>query len=78
MVENLNSSSFNTFRSFTVKGNNVYVQGLYIDSPNYLVRETAYRAFLHPDQEQEYLLQELFNSRDTLAKSCGFPSYAHR
>ena len=63
---------------FTVKDNKVIVQGLYVDSSNYLVREAAYRVFLYPDEEQEYLLQELLNSRYNLAKLCGFPSYAHR
>ncbi|XP_076763104.1 mitochondrial intermediate peptidase [Xylocopa sonorina] len=63
---------------FIIRDNKVYVQGLYVDSSNYLVRETAYRVFLYPDEEQEYLLQELLNSRHTLAKLCGFPTYAHR
>lgn len=68
----------NIFHSFTVKDNKVIVQGLYVDSSNYLVREAAYRVFLYPDEEQEYLLQELLNSRYNLAKLCGFSSYAHR
>ncbi|XP_017881239.1 mitochondrial intermediate peptidase [Ceratina calcarata] len=63
---------------FKIKNDKVYVSGLYADSPNYLVREIAYRAFLHPNEEQENLLQELLNSRHILAKLCGFPSYAHR
>lgn len=66
------------FYSFTQKDNKIHVQGLYVDSPNNLVRETAYRIFLYPDEEQEYLLQELLNSRHILAKLCGFSSYAHR
>ncbi|XP_017758787.1 PREDICTED: mitochondrial intermediate peptidase [Eufriesea mexicana] len=63
---------------FTEKDNKVYVQGLYIDSSSYLLRETAYRIFLYPDDQQEYLLQELLNCRHTLATLCGFSSYAHR
>lgn len=63
---------------FKIRDNKVYVPGLYADSPNYLVREIAYRAFLQRDEEQENLLQELLNSRHILAKLCGFPSYAHR
>ncbi|KZC13629.1 Mitochondrial intermediate peptidase [Dufourea novaeangliae] len=63
---------------FTMKDNQIIVQGLYVDSSNNLVRETAYRIFLYPDKEQEYLLQELLNSRHELARLCGFPSYAHR
>lgn len=69
---------FKKYFSFTEKDNKIYVQGLYVDSPNCLLRETAYRIFLYPDEEQEYLLQELLNSRYTLAKLCGFSSYAHR
>ncbi|CAK9818935.1 Mitochondrial intermediate peptidase [Anthophora quadrimaculata] len=68
----------NVRQYFTVKDHKVYVQGLYVDSSDCLVRETAYRVFLYPDQEQEHLLQELLNSRHVLAKLCGFPSYAHR
>ncbi|XP_050587043.1 mitochondrial intermediate peptidase isoform X1 [Bombus affinis] len=68
----------NVRQYFTQKDNKIHVQGLYVDSPNNLVRETAYRIFLYPDEEQEYLLQELLNSRHILAKLCGFPSYAHR
>ncbi|XP_053996198.1 mitochondrial intermediate peptidase isoform X1 [Hylaeus anthracinus] len=63
---------------FTMKDNQIIVQGLYVDSSNNLVREAAYRVFLYPDSEQEYLLHELLNSRHDLAKLCGFPSYAHR
>lgn len=63
---------------FTIKDNKIIVQGLYVDSSNNLVREAAYRVFLYPDNEQEYLLCELLNSRHDLAKLCGFPSYAHR
>ncbi|XP_071860497.1 mitochondrial intermediate peptidase [Bombus fervidus] len=68
----------NVRQYFTQKDNKIHVQGLYVDSPNNLVRETAYRIFLYPDEEQEYLLQELLNSRHILAKLCGFSSYAHR
>ncbi|XP_076621467.1 mitochondrial intermediate peptidase [Colletes latitarsis] len=63
---------------FTMKDNRIIVQGLYVDSSNNLVREAAYRIFLYPDNNQEYLLHELLNSRHYLAKLCGFPSYAHR
>ncbi|XP_078047955.1 mitochondrial intermediate peptidase [Augochlora pura] len=63
---------------FTIKNNQIIVQGLYVDSTNNLIREAAYRVFLYPDKNQEYLLQELLNSRHELARLCGFPSYAHR
>ena len=63
---------------FTMKDNQIIVQGLYVDSSNNLVREAAYRVFLYPDKKQEYLLHELLNSRHDLAKLCGFPSYADR
>ncbi|XP_076299763.1 mitochondrial intermediate peptidase [Lasioglossum baleicum] len=63
---------------FAMKDNQIIVQGLYVDSSNNLIREAAYRVFLYPDKGQEYLLQELLNSRHDLARLCGFPSYAHR
>ncbi|XP_031839132.1 mitochondrial intermediate peptidase isoform X1 [Nomia melanderi] len=65
-------------KHFIVLGNKVITPGLHVDSPNSVVREAAYRIFLYPDKEQEYLLQELLNSRHELARLCGFSSYAHR
>ncbi|XP_015123950.1 mitochondrial intermediate peptidase [Diachasma alloeum] len=56
----------------------ILVHGLYTDSANSLAREAAYKIFLHPDNQQEYLLKELLNARHRLAIVCGFPTYAHR
>lgn len=56
----------------------ILVQGFYTDSSNTAVREAAYKLFLFPDKEQDYLLHELLSSRHLLAEFCGFPSYAHR
>lgn len=56
----------------------IIINGLFTDSSNALAREAAYKIFLYPDEQQEYLLKELLNSRDRLAKICGFKSYAHR
>lgn len=53
------------------------MSGLYADG-NVIARETAYRLFLYPDDHQEYLLSELIKSRHELAKTCDFPTYAHR
>ncbi|KAF3425321.1 hypothetical protein E2986_06228 [Frieseomelitta varia] len=77
-IVDANIVSSNVRHYFTQKDNKIHVQGLYVDSPNHLLRETAYRIFLYPDEEQEYLLQELLNSRHILAELCGFSSYAHR
>lgn len=63
---------------FVTENGQILVQGFYTDSSNTAVREAAYKLFLFPDKEQEYLLHELLHSRYLLAESCGFASYAHR
>ncbi|XP_067215907.1 mitochondrial intermediate peptidase isoform X2 [Linepithema humile] len=63
---------------FVTENGRILVQGFYTDSSNTAVREAAYKLFLYPDEQQEYLLRELLNSRHSLAKSCGFVSYAQR
>lgn len=70
--------SENIRQYFTTEGGQILVHGLYTDSSNALAREAAYKIFLYPDAQQEYLLQELLNSRHQLAELCGFPTYAHR
>lgn len=59
-------------------GDNVYVSTLNTDTSNSTARELAYKIFLHPDEQQEYLLSELLKSRYELAKICGFNTYAER
>lgn len=66
------------FYSFSVDGDQVLVTGLYADSPNAMVREAAYRIYLHPDKHQEYLLSVMLSSRHELAHLCGFPTFSHR
>ncbi|EFN66772.1 Mitochondrial intermediate peptidase [Camponotus floridanus] len=63
---------------FVTDNGQILVQGFYTDSSNTAVREAAYKLFLFPDKEQDYLLHELLSSRHLLAEFCGFPSYAHR
>ncbi|RZB40417.1 mitochondrial intermediate peptidase, partial [Asbolus verrucosus] len=63
---------------FSSDGDKIVISGLYADSSNPLVREMAYKIFLYPDQNQEYLLNELLNSRNELAKVCGFGTYSER
>ncbi|KAH9371016.1 hypothetical protein HPB48_017005 [Haemaphysalis longicornis] len=63
---------------FASDGDHVIVPGLYTDADNELVREAAYRAYLHPDPHQSHLLDELLASRHRLAQLCGFPTFAHR
>jgi hypothetical protein len=64
--------------SFSVDGDQVLVTGLYADSPNAMVREAAYRVYLHPDKHQECLLSEMLSSRYELAQLCGFSTFSHR
>lgn len=54
------------------------MSSLYADSGSALARETAYRLFLYPDEQQQYLLTELLKCRHQLATVCGFPTYGHR
>ncbi|KAG7205671.1 hypothetical protein KM043_007621 [Ampulex compressa] len=68
----------NIRQHFIIEHGHVIVNGLYSNSPNTRVREAAYKLYLYPDNEQEYLLQELLNSRHYLAELCGFPSYVHK
>lgn len=63
---------------FVTENGQILVQGFYTDSSNTAVREAAYKLFLLPDKEQEYLLHELLHSRHLLAESCEFESYAYR
>ncbi|EFN80009.1 mitochondrial intermediate peptidase [Harpegnathos saltator] len=63
---------------FVTENDQIIIQGLYTDSSNTAVREAAYKLFLYPNEEQEYLLHELLSSRHLLAESCGFASYTHR
>jgi len=67
-----------TSHLFPSENNNVSIGGLYSDSKSEWVRESAYRIFLMPDNEQEHILNELLSSRNELAKICGYPTYAHR
>ena len=63
---------------FSSDGDDIVVSGLCAESDNELVRESAYRIFLHPDDHQEALLRDLLMSRLRLAHLCGFKSYAER
>lgn len=67
-----------TTHLFVKEGDNVIVSGLYSNSSDPRAREVAYRVYLYPDQEQDYLLTQILNNRYELAQICGFPTYAHR
>ncbi|XP_003737717.1 mitochondrial intermediate peptidase [Galendromus occidentalis] len=54
------------------------VTGLNADSPQEAIRETTYKIFLLPDDEQMSLLDNLLESRQELAQLCGFKTHAHR
>lgn len=66
------------FLSFEIHNGQILVSGLYTDSSNTSVREAAYKLFLYPDKQQDYLLVKLLNCRHQLAQICGFPTYVHR
>lgn len=68
----------NIRKFFSTDGDNVLVSGLYTDSSSALAREAAYRLFLYPEQHQEELLKDLLLCRHSLAKTCGFDTYAQR
>lgn len=63
---------------FSAEGDSIIVSGLFPESDNELVRESAFKIFLHPDQHQNDLLVDLLLSRRKLAQLCGFKSYAER
>lgn len=63
---------------FPSEGDNVIVSGLFADSENELVREAAYRIYLHNDAHQNKLLTEMLSARKHLAHLCGFNSYAEK
>ena len=71
----LNREVANCFQS---EGDSVVVSGLFPESDNELVRESAYKIYLHPDRHQNELLVNLLLSRRNLAQLCGFKSYADR
>ncbi|KAF7397415.1 hypothetical protein HZH68_008637 [Vespula germanica] len=68
----------NIRQNFEIHNGQILVSGLYTDSSNTTVREAAYKLFLYPDKQQEYLLVKLLNCRHQLAQICGFPTYVHR
>ncbi|KAK5642310.1 hypothetical protein RI129_008477 [Pyrocoelia pectoralis] len=67
-----------TSQLFAKEGDNIIVSGLYSNSSDPLAREIAYRIYLYPDDQQDYLLTQILNNRYELAQTCGFPTYAHR
>lgn len=58
--------------------NSLIIYGLYADSPNEMTREYAYKLYLKPDPQQEFVLDSLLKARHDLATICGFPTYADR
>lgn len=63
---------------FTSNSGKTIISGLHADSDNELVRETAYRIYLQPDEIQDDILTNLLRCRLKLAQLCGFKSYAQR
>lgn len=63
---------------FTSSSGKTIITGLHADSDNELVRETAYKIYLQPDETQNDILTNLLRCRLRLARLCGFKSYAHR
>uniref|UniRef100_A0A8C4QSE9 Mitochondrial intermediate peptidase b n=1 Tax=Eptatretus burgeri TaxID=7764 RepID=A0A8C4QSE9_EPTBU len=54
------------------------VSGLHTDSSDDLVREVAYRTYLHPNEAQLTRLDALLESRYRLAKLLGYSTFADR
>ncbi|NXO89483.1 MIPEP peptidase, partial [Certhia brachydactyla] len=64
--------------NFTAEGNYLQVAGLHADCPDDLVREAAYKIFLHSNSQQLARLEELLASRNSLAQLVGYDTFAHR
>ncbi|XP_066031978.1 mitochondrial intermediate peptidase isoform X1 [Chamaea fasciata] len=64
--------------NFTAEGNYLQVAGLHADCPDDLVREAAYKIFLHSNTQQLARLEELLASRNSLAQLVGYDTFAHR
>ncbi|XP_065534601.1 mitochondrial intermediate peptidase isoform X2 [Lathamus discolor] len=64
--------------NFSAEGNYLQIAGLHADCPDDLVREAAYKIFLHPNAEQLSRLEELLASRNSLAQLVGYDTFAHR
>ncbi|KAM9852940.1 mitochondrial intermediate peptidase-like [Aulostomus maculatus] len=63
---------------FAKEGSFIQVGGLHADSPDDLVREIAYRIYLHPNADLMECLEELLTCRYKLATLVGYESYGHR
>lgn len=63
---------------FSMNGDNVMVTGLFTEHPSDLVREAAYRIYLHPDETQNQLLESLLAARSELARLTGFATFSMR
>lgn len=63
---------------FSQTSGKVLMQSICAGSDNEIVRETAYRLYLRPDEIQDDILTNLLRCRLRLAQLCGFDSYAHR
>lgn len=57
---------------------NLLVNQASLNSPVSSVREAAYRRYYFPSPGQEDLLKSLLGQRRQLARTVGFPTYAHR
>ncbi|XP_064501440.1 mitochondrial intermediate peptidase isoform X1 [Pseudopipra pipra] len=64
--------------NFIAEGNYLQVAGLHADCPDDLVREAAYKIFLHSNAQQLSRLEELLASRNSLAQLVGYETFAHR
>ncbi|XP_038617761.1 mitochondrial intermediate peptidase isoform X2 [Tachyglossus aculeatus] len=64
--------------NFEHDGDYAQVCSLHAESPDDLMREAAYKIFLHPHSGQLNCLEELLRSRDSLAQLVGYSTFAHR
>ncbi|XP_078694210.1 mitochondrial intermediate peptidase-like [Branchiostoma floridae x Branchiostoma belcheri] len=63
---------------FSVDGDKVIVQSMHSDSGSDAIREAAYKLYLHPNPQQERVLEALLTARHKLAQLVGYPTFAHR
>ena len=63
---------------FDSEGDYLSVTGLFSDNQSDVVREAAYKIFLHENKNQSEVLDKLLNARYQLAQLVGFQTYGHR
>ncbi|ESO02219.1 hypothetical protein HELRODRAFT_161462 [Helobdella robusta] len=63
---------------FSWNGSYIRLNGLYSENNSPLVREAAYKIYLHPNKQQSERLDSLLKSRFEMANLAGFQTFGHR